>query len=95
MDKQQIRHSKAMASKIKQHAQQIVNEMSSIERISIDDFKNVPVTNLANRFTHDMGYGVQDRLDAIERVISDMIGELQPDTTNIGNTPDDTPQPPY
>lgn len=77
MNKEQTRHSKAMARKIREHAQAIVSAMSSIESLPEREFTTLPLSNITNRFTHDTGYGVQDRLTAIENVIAEMLPELK------------------
>ncbi len=77
MNVSQARHAKAMARKIREHAQAIVDAMSSIEHVSVIDAKNVPVSNIRQRFTHDMGFGVQDHTSAIEDVITDTLPDLE------------------
>lgn len=77
MQSDQVRHARNMASKIIVHAQAIVNEMNSITSLSNEDGLAVPISNMVGRFTHDMGYGVQDRLQAIEDVLTDMLPELE------------------
>lgn len=77
MNDAQVRHAKAMARKIREHAQAIVNEMSLLESVSPYDMAGVPLNNIVRRFTHDTGYGVQDRMEAIESIIREMLPDLE------------------
>lgn len=77
MDKEQLRHCKRMASKVRSCAERIVSEMQALERSSEQDVRNVPLTNIVNRFGHDSGFGVQDNIDAMEAVIRDMLPTLE------------------
>ena len=77
MNEAQFRHAKAMARKIREHAERIVAEMGVIERMPTSDVTHIPISIVAGKFTHDMGYGVQDYIDAIQRVIADMLPDLE------------------
>ena len=77
MNEAQFRHAKAMARKIREHAERIVAEMNNIEHMPFGDIPHIPISNVVGKFTHDMGYGVQDRTDAIESVIREMLPDLE------------------
>ncbi len=76
MNKQQLRHAKSMASKISVQLQIALNEMGAVTRLSESDAANVPIQNIVSRFTHDMGYGVVDNMEAVQQIIDDMLPEL-------------------
>lgn len=77
LNQYQLRHAKAMARKIREHAERIVFTMSNIENLSRQDGADLPLNLVSSKFTHDAGYGVQDYTDAIESVIHEMLPELE------------------
>jgi len=69
VNRQQARHAKAMARKIKTHAEGITLRMASIEREVLED---VPLGTVTTFFTHELeGY-----IRGMRAVVTDMLDEL-------------------
>ena len=68
MNRQQARHAKAMARKIRIHAESMAHPMSAIER---EDLSDMPLDMVKNLFGELEGFW-----RSIQSVLEDMLGEL-------------------
>lgn len=82
MDKPEVRHTKAIAYKIRNIAEQLMNNMDSVwqeDDRTLGQHSVNPVgdgtliSGVKARFTHDSGYGVLDYTDKIQAVLTDML----------------------
>ena len=69
MNKSQSRHAKAMARKIKTHAESVAISMGAIDR---EDLSDVPLSTITALFTREMEGHIRNMRD----VVTDMLPEL-------------------